>query len=151
MGVIEDVEKQLDPLLQEHGMELVDVQWATESGKKILRVFIDKPGGVKLVDCEHMSAVISAKLDELNTIPVHYLLEVSSPGLDRVLKKEKDFARFVGSRARIVTQTPINGQRNFCGQLTAVADGLITIDDVTNGSVAMAFNDIVRARLDPEI
>ncbi|MCX5778339.1 MAG: ribosome maturation factor RimP [Elusimicrobia bacterium] len=151
MGVVEDVEKLVAPLLEAQGIELVDLQWVTESGKKVLRVFIDKPSGIKLADCGNMSALISAELDEKNTLPGQYLLEVSSPGIDRVLKKEKDFARFVGKRARIVGQEPINGQRNFCGELKSAAGGLVTIDDVTNGAVTIAFGNIVRARLDPEI
>lgn len=151
MGIVEKIEASLGPLVEQHGMELVDVQWATESGRKVLRVFIDKPGGILLSDCETMSAVIGQRLDEDSVVASRYVLEVSSPGMDRVLKKEKDFARFIGERARIVADAPINGQRNFCGILQAAANGTVTVNDVTNGVIEIPFKTIVRARLDPEV
>lgn len=150
MEIVAKIEAALEPLIEQHGMELVDVQWATESGRKILRVFIDKPGGILLSDCETMSAVIGQRLDDDTVVASQYVLEVSSPGMERVLKKEKDFARFVGTRARIVTDAPINGQRNFCGSLQAAAHGTVTINDLTNGMKEIPLKAILRARLDPE-
>jgi ribosome maturation factor RimP len=127
-----DVNKQsqlIEPVVAGHGYELVEVEWKNESGW-ILRVFIDKPvGGVSLDDCAAVSRELSAVLDVADVIGPAYSLEVSSPGLNRPLKKESDFARFIGKKAKIRTRHPVgDARRNFSGTLISVADGKVKID-----------------------
>jgi ribosome maturation factor RimP len=98
-----------------------------------------------------MSNALGALLDTSDVLPSAYTLEVSSPGLDRVLKKEKDLVRFKGRRARITIATPINGQRNFLGEIVDVSEGKVTIDDVTGKQVTLYIDGIVKARLEPEL
>jgi ribosome maturation factor RimP len=126
------LESLVEPVVTGQGYELVDVEFKNELGAWILRVYIDKPGSserVGLDDCASVSRELSAVLDVDDTIPGHYSLEVSSPGLNRPLKKEADFARFVGKKAKIRTSRPIGeARRNFSGTLVAVADGKVKID-----------------------
>lgn len=151
MSVIEDIEKQIQPVVESEKMELVDIQYATESGRKVLRVFLDKEGGIKLRDCEDMSGKISAVIDQSKLMPESFVLEISSPGLDRVLKKEKDFIRYTGRKARITVGKPIDGQRNFSGTILAAGGGTVTIDDVTGKKATLQIDSIVKARLEPEV
>jgi ribosome maturation factor RimP len=126
---IEKLTQLCDPVVTGQGYELVELEWKHELGQWVLRVFIDKVGGVSLDDCASVSRELSAVLDVDDTIPGHYSLEVSSPGLNRPLKKEADFARFVGKKAKIRTSRPIGeARRNFSGTLVAVADGKVKID-----------------------
>ncbi|MCA1663164.1 MAG: ribosome maturation factor RimP [Myxococcales bacterium] len=126
------LESLVEPVVTGQGYELVDVEFKNELGAWILRVFIDKPGSqerVGLDDCASVSRELSAVLDVDDTIEGHYSLEVSSPGLNRPLKKESDFARFVGKKAKIRTRHPIGeSRRNFSGTLVAVAGGKVKID-----------------------
>jgi ribosome maturation factor RimP len=151
MDIISRIEETLAPLVDSEKMELVDVHYTTEHGKKILRVFLDKEGGFKLSDCEAMSAKIGELMDNAGIIDNNYILEVSSPGLDRVLKKEKDFVRFLGREASITMQTPLNGQRNFFGEIVSCKDGKIVINDVTGKTVELLFSQIANARLEPKL
>lgn len=151
MSIASDVEKVISPLAASEHMEIVDVQFASEAGKKVLRIFLDKEGGINLSDCEKMSEKLGAVIDESNLVRDGYVLEVSSPGLDRVLKKEKDFVRFTGQKARITVFAPIGGQRNFTGPIVSAGGGNVTIDDVTGKQVTIQIDKIAKARLDPEI
>jgi len=122
----------VEPVVTGQGYELVDVEFKNELGSWILRVYIDNPraeGGVGLDDCATVSRELSAVLDVDDVIPGHYSLEVSSPGLNRPLKKESDFARFVGKKAKIRTRHPIGeSRRNFSGTRVEVAGGKVKID-----------------------
>jgi ribosome maturation factor RimP len=126
---VDKLSQLIEPVVAGQGYELVDVEWKNESGW-ILRVFIDKPvGGVSLEDCATVSRELSAVLDVEDKIAPAYSLEVSSPGLNRPLKKESDFARFIGKKAKIRTRRPIGDtRRNFSGTLVAVAEGKVQID-----------------------
>jgi ribosome maturation factor RimP len=97
-----------------------------------------------------MSAKIGEIVDQSNLMGENYALEVSSPGIDRVLKKEADFIRFAGNRVKVSVFAPINGQRNFSGKLASVQSGQITIDYVTGKTVTIPIAAIARARLDPD-
>src|SRR5690554_2185188 len=94
-------------------LEIVDVEFRREPGGRVLRVFIDKPGGVTLDDCQALSRRLSAKLDEVDPIEESYNLEVSSPGIERPLTKPKDYIRFAGHRVHVRTYGPVDGRRNF--------------------------------------
>ena len=152
MSVISKIDELLVPFLEGERMELVDVQIAVESGKKLVRVFLDKEGGVTLDDCAAMSDKLGTLIDESGILPDAYVLEVSSPGIDRVLKNEKDFLRFKGRKARISVFEPVDGQRNFVGKILSFEAGSVTIEDATAGkAVTIALNKIARARLEPEL
>ena len=103
-------------------MELVDVEYVKEHDSWILRVFLDKPGGIDLDDCQSVSQILDKKLDEEDPIPGSYSLEVSSPGLERPLKKETDFQRFAGRKVQIRTYRGVHGRKNFEGVLEGLRD-----------------------------
>lgn len=122
-------ESLLAPIVEEYGFELVDVEYVKEAGNWYLRGYIDKPGGITVNDCEQVSRAFSDKLDENDFIEDSYIMEISSPGLDRPLKKEKDFIRSMGKKVEIRTYRPIEKQKEFCGVLTAYDNDSVTIDD----------------------
>ena len=120
---VEDaVEKLLEPSLEADGIEVVDVEYVRERNW-ILRIFIDKEGGVDLNDCQVISEKAGAILDEKVLIPDNYMLEVSSPGLDRVLKKDKDFIRYTGEEVDVKLFAPLEGHKGVKA-FTALLDGL---------------------------
>lgn len=122
-------EEILLPIIEEYGFELVDVEYVKEAGCWYLRGYIDKPGGITVNDCEAVSRAFSDKLDEKDFIEDSYIMEISSPGLDRPLKKEKDFARSMGKLVEIRTYRPVEKQKEFCGILTAYDSNSVTIEE----------------------
>src|SRR6266849_9506740 len=106
----------------DHGVELVHAEVAGPDNRPVVRVFIDKPGGVTHRDCSEVSEQLGTTLDVEDFIHSAYVLEVSSPGLERGLYKRADYERFAGSQAKIKARSPINGQRNFRGLILGVAD-----------------------------
>jgi ribosome maturation factor RimP len=145
---IQQLEKLSEPVVAGQGYELVDVEFKNELGQWILRVFIDKAAGaVGLEDCATVSRELSAVLDVADAIPQHYSLEVSSPGLNRPLKKEADFLRFVGKKAKIRTRRPIGeARRNFSGTLVGVDAGKVKID-VGDQVCEVPVEDVEKANL----
>ena len=120
---VEDaVEKLLEPILEADGIEVVDVEYVRDR-TWILRIFIDQEGGVDLHDCQVISEKAGAILDEKDLIPDNYMLEVSSPGLDRVLKKDKDFIRYTGEEVDVKLFAPLEGHKGVKA-FTALLDGL---------------------------
>lgn len=120
-------EELLEPIVAEAGFELVDVEYVKEAGTWYLRAYIDKPGGITVDDCEVISRRFSDILDEKDYIEDSYIFEVSSPGLGRPLKKEKDFQRSLGEDVEIRTYRPIDGQKEFEGVLKAFDKNTVTI------------------------
>jgi len=120
-------EELLEPIVAEAGFELVDVEYVKEAGTWYLRAYIDKPGGITVDDCEVISRKFSDILDEKDYIEDSYIFEVSSPGLGRPLKKEKDFQRSLGEDVEIRTYRPIDGQKEFGGVLKAFDKNTVTI------------------------
>lgn len=116
-----------EPIVSNFGFELVDVEYVKEAGTWYLRLYIDKEGGITIDDCEAVSRLFSDKLDEEDFIDDAYIMEVSSPGLGRPLKKEKDFRRSVGKEVEIRTYRPIEKQKEFFGILSAYDDTHVTI------------------------
>jgi len=148
-GLREKLIGMVEPLLANLGYELVDLEMSAGHGTGMLRVFIDREAGVGIDDCEKVSREVSALLDVHDPIPTAYRLEVSTPGLDRVLRTRSHYERFAGQRAEVELVAPRDGRRRFTGQLAQVgADGIeLTVDGTT---VPLAFADIFRARLVPE-
>ena len=141
-----DLTALLEKTVGAFGYELVDLELANRG--RLMRIFIDKPGGVDVEDC----AAVSNHLTRLLVVEgVDYdRLEVSSPGLDRPLKRSQDFARFVGERAQVKVRLPLNGRRRFVGKLQNVGEVGIELD-VDGELVSIAFSDIDKARLIPNI
>ena len=144
---IEKLTQICEPVVTGQGYELVELEWKHELGQWVLRVFIDKPTGVSLDDCASVSRELSAVLDVADAISPAYSLEVSSPGLNRPLRKEADFARFVGKKAKIRTKRPIGEtRRNFSGTLIAVEAGKVKID-VGDQVCEVPVEDVEKANL----
>ncbi len=120
-------EAMAEPIVTGHGFELVDVEYVKEAGTWYLRLYIDKEGGITIDDCETVSREFSDKLDEEDFIQDAYIMEVSSPGLGRPLKKEKDYQRSLGKEIEIRTYRPIDKQKEFFGILTAYDEKQVTI------------------------
>lgn len=133
------------------GMELVHLEMRRESGGTVVRLFIDKEGGVTLDDCAHVSRQLSARLDAEDPIEGRYTLEVSSPGLDRPLSRDRDFERFAGQRVKVTTESPIDGQRNFIGRLEGLMAGAVHLVLEDGREVRIPRNRISRACLQEEI
>jgi ribosome maturation factor RimP len=129
------------------GFELVHAQIAGVKHNPTVRVFIDKPGGVTIEDCSTASRAIEVQLDADDFIPTSYVLEVSSPGLERELFSIEDFTRFTGRQAKVKTSSPVNGQRNFSGVIVAVEGAEIVFNDKTNGQVRFPYDMVARANL----
>lgn len=121
------VDNLVRPLIEPMGYELVDVEFVREGGRRFLRLYIDKEGGVTLDDCQAVSRAVEARLDEVDPIPDQYYLEVSSPGIERPLKRDADFARFAGKMVRVSTFAPFEGSKRFVGELLGLADGAVRL------------------------
>ncbi|PAE43360.1 ribosome maturation factor RimP [Bacillus sp. 7884-1] len=115
--VTEVVEELAQPIIQELGLELVEIEFVKEGKNWFLRVYIDKENGVDIEDCGNVSERLSEKLDELDPITQNYFLEVSSPGAERPLKKAKDYEKAIGKNVFIKTYEPIDGEKGFEGEL----------------------------------
>ncbi len=150
MELTKQIENLLLPLAQKENVEIVDIEYVREEGKNILRIYIDTDKGVNLDLCAKMSNLFGNKLDETDPISDNYVLEVSSPGIDRILKKEKDFERFKDFRIKVTTIKSINNQKHFKGNLVAVGNEKIVVDDLTNKIVEIEISNILRAKVDPE-
>jgi len=125
---IERVQQIAERVAASSGLELVEVEFRGGGKSRLLRIFIDKPGGVTHEDCANLSREVSTILDVEDVVPGSYLLEVSSPGLDRKLSRPADFERFTGSRVKIMTREPVSGNRHFDGRLQSFQQGRLTLD-----------------------
>lgn len=151
MNIAEYAENLLLPAAEQENIEIVDIEYVTEDQQKVLRIFIDAQEGVNIDLCTKMSRLFGEKLDQDDKIKEHYILEISSPGIDRILKKEKDFNRFKGFRIKVNTVNAINGQRHFKGNLVAAGNSKIVIDDLTNKIVEIEISNIIKAQVDTEL
>lgn len=122
--MVEDLAR---PYVEERGLELVDVELVKEGASRYLRLYIDREGGVTFEDCEAVSRVVDAKLDEIWPNPPYEYFEVSSPGLERPLKRDEDFARYAGRKVRVHTFAPVDGQKSFVGELIGLVNGAVAL------------------------
>ena len=129
------------------GVEFVHAEIVGTKRNLTVRVYIDKPKGVTIEDCSVVSKQIEAVLDADDFIPSAYLLEVSSPGLERELYSTADFEKFVGERVKVKTRTAINGQKVFIGRIAAVENGEVVFEDKTNGTVRFPHSEVAKANL----
>ena len=150
-SVAERVREIAEQAAIDHGVELVHAEIAGPDGHPIVRLFIDKPGGVTHDDCSRVSHQLSTVLDVEDFIHSAYVLEVSSPGLERGLYKRADYERFAGRPAKIKARSPINGQRNFRGRILGVEDDRVVLLDLTSGRTEIPLEVIVKANLEADV
>ena len=140
-------EELITPFVEDKGFELVDVEYVKEGGNWYLRAYIDKPGGITVDDCEVISRSLSDKLDEEDFIEGAYILEVSSPGLGRPLKKEKDFVRNMGQEVELRTYRAIEKQKEFRGILDAYDKSSITLEVEEGEKLVFDMSNVALVRL----
>ena len=143
------------PILDSMGLELVDIEFVRAGRDGVLRLFIDKDGGVTLDDCADMSRELSLILDVEDCIPGHYTLEVSSPGLDRPLKKLSDYERFAGRLIKLRTYEPLsddagNKRKTFLGRLEGIAGGMVRITLTEGQTASIPLDRVAKANLEFE-
>ena len=142
-------EELLLPIAGKHGVDIYDVEYVKEGGSYYLRAYIDKPDGVNIIDCENVSRELSDALDEKDFIPDAYILEVSSPGLGRTLKKDKHLAKSIGEEVEIKLYKPVDKCREFSGVLESFdQDNIIIMDGGTPKSFKRSEIAVIRLALD---
>lgn len=145
--IVNDVTNYLEPILAEFNFELVDLEFVKEGPNYYLRIYIDKEGGITIDDCQKTSRAIEAVLDEKDPIEMPYMLEVSSPGLDRIIKKDKDFERFNGEVVDIKLYEAMNKKKHIQGQLISKVEELLTIKTEDGIEVEINMKNVVSVRL----
>jgi ribosome maturation factor RimP len=145
-SVVKQVESLIEPILEQMGYELVDVEYVSSFGRWVLRLFVDKEGGVTVGDCARISEELGDLIDVKEFIRHPYNLEVSSPGLDRPLRREKDLFRALGKRVKVRMAVPLEGRRNFTGILLRYGDGVMHLD-VDGREVALSWAGVAKANL----
>ncbi|MBR4207553.1 MAG: ribosome maturation factor RimP [Lachnospiraceae bacterium] len=139
-------EEMVTPLAEGLGLSIYDVEYVKEGKEHYLRVYIDKPGGVDINDCEALSRLFSDKLDETDPIPEAYIMEVSSPGLGRTLKKDRHFEKSLGEETEIKLYEAVDGEKIFTGVLKAFDKDTITLE-TENGERNFERKAVALARL----
>lgn len=140
-------EELITPIIQRMNFELVDVEYVKEGGTWYLRAYIDKEGGITVNDCEAVAREMNEILDREDYVEDSYVFEVSSPGLGRPLKKEKDYIRSMGKEVEIRTYRAINREKEFYGVLSAYDEETVTIETDDGGTLQFAKTDIALIRL----
>jgi len=146
-NIVTKIESLIGPAVNGLGFELYDLVFAKEGANWYLRVFIDKPGGVTIDDCEAASRAIEKVLDEKDPIEQSYILEVSSPGLDRPLKKDADYDRFLDRVVDVKLYKPLNRRKEYTGKLAGLQDGHIVIIDNSGNTLRFPKSDVALCRL----
>ena len=144
--VIEQVKSAVVPVLEEMGIELVDLTFRREGGRLMLRLLADKEGGITVDECAHINRCLSEVLDQKSIINQRYTLEVSSPGIDRPLVTQKDFHRVIGRMVRIITSIPINNSNDYTGFVRAVDEQNVTIETKEDHSIRVPLDKITKAK-----
>ncbi|MEO8027361.1 MAG: ribosome maturation factor RimP [Bryobacteraceae bacterium] len=130
------------------GLELVDADMLGGGGARLVRIYIDKPGGVSHGDCEKVSHEVGALLDAEDVIPGGtYQLEVSSPGVERALKRPKEYERFLGQKARIVLREPVENRKRWEGKLAAISGDVVTLEPAGGGTIQFTLEQVEKANL----
>ncbi len=146
--VVKRIEDLITPILEEIGIEVLEVEYRKEHGDQMLRIFIDREEGVDLNTCTQATRAVQDMIDQEDIKYDH--LEMSSPGFNRLLKKEKDFIRFRGERIKVRTLQPLDGQKNFQGHLGDVNENVLHLE-IEGKKISIPRDMISIVRLDPEI
>ena len=144
------IEDAIGPVLASHGVDLVDAEWRREGHRFALRLFIDKAGGVGIRDCQRVSAEAGDILDASGLIPGSYDLEVSSPGLDRYLRKDREFRWAVGKTVQVWFREPVEGRTELKARLASAAPGALTLE-TPGGVLTVPRDSVQKARLAIEL
>ena len=150
MPIAQSVMNLIEPVLESEGLELVDVEYKKEGSNWFLRVYIDKEGGVNVADCQKVSHLTGDLIEVEETIKTPYSLEVSSPGLNRALKREKDFLKFKGKQIRVQSVLPIDNRKKFVGILADFKDQTVFLE-FDEKSIEIPLSQITKANLVIEI
>jgi ribosome maturation factor RimP len=145
-SIVQGVSDLVEGILEEMGFELVDVEYIHNLGRWILRLVIDKEGGVTIDDCAKVSNELGDLIDVKNFIDHSYALEISSPGLDRPLKKEKDVLKAMNKKIKLKMLTPVEGRRNYSGYLRDFENGMLHVE-IETGLVALPWSEVDKANL----
>ena len=145
--IVDRVEKMVTAITDEKGYETVDVEYVKEAGQFYLRVVVDKEGGISLNECEEVSRALSPKLDEDDFIEENYYLEVSSPGIDRALKRDKEFVKYKGRDVEIKLYKAIDGVKQFEGELVGLDEENNIVVIINNEEVKFNRKDVAIIRL----
>ena len=137
----------VEPILADKALELADLEFVKEGPNWYLRIYIDKEGGVTIEDCESVSRILEKKLDEKDPIEQAYILEVSSPGIDRPLKKPEHFQKYMGEIIDIKLYKPLEGKKEYQGELKQFENGIITIIDENDKEIQFVQKETASVRL----
>ena len=153
--VVQNIEQLVEPLLSAFGVELVDIEYKKEGRQMVLRLYLDKPGGITLDDCAEVSRELSTILDVEDCIPGEYTLEVSSPGLNRPLKKRTDYERAIGRLVKVKTFAQLpddkgNLRKTFLGTLQGVDDDAVVVMLTEGQRAVIPFGQVAKANLEFE-
>lgn len=142
------------PLIKEENLELVDFEFSPSGSKSLLRIYVDKPEGVTIGECANLSRKVSDFLDMENLIPYRYSLEVSSPGLDRLLVKKEDFMRKVGEKVRVFLKEPVDGKPDLVGEIKRFREETLYLSSESEGAGPSAneertvpFKNVLKAKI----
>lgn len=150
-NLIYKVKKIISPIVNAEGFELTDLQFLKGGKNSLLRIFIDKGDvGVTLDDCQNISTQVGAVLDVEDIIDRRYILEVSSPGLDRPLKKKEDYIRYKGRMVKLTTINSYNNKKTFIGKIIDFKNNILILEMKNNGMINIPYNQIAKSRLEVE-
>jgi ribosome maturation factor RimP len=145
------IESAVSPVMEAHGLALVDLEFRREGRRWVLRLFVDKPGGVAIADCQRVSHELGDVLDVTGLIEESYDLEVSSPGLQRELRKERELRWAIGKSVRCWVREPVDGRREFCGRLVECTGEHVVLSEGDGSAVALPRPLVTKVRLDPDL
>lgn len=148
--MIDEIKKLIEPILKDEDCELVELVFRRESGRQVLRLFVDKEGGIVLSECVKLNQRLSRALDESNVITERYILEVGSPGIDRWFAARRDYDRAMGRLVRVTLNEAILEKKEYIGKLEEISESSIKIDVKKKGIIEVPFDKIVRARQEVE-
>jgi ribosome maturation factor RimP len=151
LRITQRIKVMAERILSGRDMELVDVQYRREGKKWILRLYIDRENGITIEDCASVSREISHHLDVEDLIHHRYMLEVSSPGINRPLVRENDYLKYRNSKIKLRTNDPIEGRKNFTGILSDFSNGMITLATDDKKTYHILLENVASARLDVDI
>lgn len=147
-NLIRQIEGIIRPVIESEGIELFDLKFLKGGKQSFLRIFIDKEGGVTLDDCQNVSTQVGAILDVEDIIDCHYILEVSSPGLDRPLKKKEDFLKHKGETIRLSLFSSLNDKKKFTGKIIDFKTDTLTLEVKKDGNINIPYDMIKEAKLE---
>jgi ribosome maturation factor RimP len=150
MGKVEQVREIVERVAQPEGIEVVDVELHGRGPGSVLRIYLDRPGGITHEDCQRVSREVGTILDVEDVMESRYTLEVSSPGLDRRMVKPSDYERFVGNNIKIMLKVPQDGRRRFQGLLLGMQSGRVRVEDESGSVVEIPAEQIEKANLVPD-